>query len=293
MEKKKLIILISVGAIVAGGMATAGYFLGTKVFKQEVKYVYDTDSMIQNYDEIYANYKSDNKSNYINYRPHEVANIAILNLKNEKHFRKVTKGSVIATGVEQKIRSNSVRNDDFYMSESLSYSSLVQVAFRAYMNTDESWYYDGAVNANDITTASWNVNSKKAMSHEDYKKEWGKTLDEPVIYIISSKTVKNTSTYEKVDGGYNLHLVLNPQISTANYITQMVRTSNLSKDPIFYTVDLYMELNEDLKIKKITYHETYDVYKIIWNSSVADIVDTYFYEEANVPEITENCDYGE
>ena len=92
---------------------------------------------------------------------------------------------VADTIVNQTIRNAQIKRGDHYFEESISYSKMVSIANRVDQigeNNDISLNKGKATGSEDVTYKE-DITTYKA---EDYKKAWGKTLDEMFIYLISN-----------------------------------------------------------------------------------------------------------
>ena len=204
---------------------------------------------------------------------------------------------VADTIVKQDIRGCTIKNGEKYFEESVSKSSMVSLANRMFQegkNTNVSLYSanKGTIEISDTSPqAEYSESNLTAYSAEEYKKDFGKTLDEMFIYIISEETVLNPAT-QKLDGGYIVDVDLHTDWGTANYKKQMVSVSDLDAKPKFEKAHLTFNLNSDLTLKKITIDEKYTARKIV-DANINGKLDIYYYPDmfVKIPEITEKLNY--
>jgi hypothetical protein len=196
----------------------------------------------------------------------DIANISLMLLSEHDNYMTQGKGAAVAAGVTQVIRDTVIRSGDRYMEESNSNSSIVHLASRAYQTADGVKLYKGSVVGGNAEVGFYSDN------HTDFTKEtyfaaYGRTLDTPLIYIISKATVNPASTttsgdpatsFTKTDDGYTLELELAPNGSTKNYAVQMTTISDL-KSLSFNYVHLTFYLNEKLELRSLKSHEQYVV----------------------------------
>ena len=167
---------------------------------------------------------------------------------------------VASTVVSQTIRNAQIKNGNQYFEESISRSSMVDIANRAYQVGIDNGVTLNKGKANSSEEATYDEAKKTEFTSQNYKDAYGKTLDEMFIYIISNKTVlKEGCSKTKLDSGeMKIVLELNPDTSTYYYKHQMQSISNLDSLPTFkslthtYVVDskmnlIYSKVNEEYK----------------------------------------------
>lgn len=176
------------------------------------------------------------------FKSYEMVQIGYEIFASYETSRSITIGHVDAGPVYQTIRGQSIRDHSKYCEESLSKSSMVQVATRAYLDTDkkEVRLYRGA--ATTATTASWNSEYETYTSAE-YEKELGKTAATPLIYIVNKKTVLSSEITRDEDNNIVITASLDPVYSVLKYIYQMKNISGLDSFPMFYSVDTKFTLD--------------------------------------------------
>ena len=224
--------------------------------------------------------------------------VDIINFVFEKYRRQDYCWSIASgnanTIVTQTIRNAQIKNGDEYFEEQLSYSSVVSVAKRTLQHGKDGdlELYNGG--CDDPEHASYSENSD-SYSKQEYKKLLGKTLDEMFIYIISDKTVLDSSRSTNGDEAI-INFNLNPNLSTFYYKTQMKNISGLSNLPPFSEVKLKFTIDSNLNLKHLYVDETFTATKegIPVPAKTHNIIDTYYHagEKMDIPSISENINYS-
>lgn len=224
----------------------------------------------------------------------DVINICFEKYRNQEYCWSVGAGNA-NTIVTQAIRSSQIKNGSEYFEEQLSYSSVVALAKRSLQhgkNGNLETFDGGCINPE---TASYSETPSKSFTKEEYKEYLGKTLDEMFIYIISEKTVLDSSRTIKGDD-VTIKFNLNPNLSTFYYKTQMQNISGLSNLPPFSEVKLEFTVDSDLNLKHLAVDETYTATKegIPVPAKTHNIIDYYYHagEEMGIPPYNENINYS-
>jgi len=297
-EKKpvsKVHVIVSISVTVAclaiGGVG--GYFIGKMFFPKNQAIDYSKLSIADFEDDQEALMKrySASKANDFtkDFQPYELANISLNKFKDHDYVVSKTHGEVKAMGVDQTVRATSIKNKDEYFLENISASSMLQTGKRFYQKGETITTYDGE-NV-EAEKAKWKETPISELSLEEHEEKWGKQLSRPLIYIISSKTVFETSTAEKTEKGYSIRLDLSPKYSVLRYVKQMVEISPV-KDPYFHSVQLNLELDNDLNLLTSEVDESYSVVMVVTAESVAHIKDVYTYDvETPVPALNDDLEY--
>ena len=294
MKKRiKASTLITTGIVVttaiAGGLAV-GIVFG-KLMSQHGENIEDITiepGLEDDYDALMKKYAED--KDIKNYRYYELVNISWLKFGQEEHTHTVSHGIVNANVVKQKIFAHDVRDGDKFFNESLSYSGIKTCGVR-FFQTEEGVETYWATGVKENGTATWSENKKEDHSLLQHEEKWGKTLDRPVIYIISSTTVLKESMAESA-GGYIIDLDLDPKLSVKRYVKQMVSISNLDSVPTFKSVHLHFEMDADLNIKTFVADEAYTVYVVGKNDSSSTLTQEFYHNsDEKIPDLHENYNY--
>ena len=245
------------------------------------------------------NYEDDNDALYQRflanqavdaYKPYELVNIAIEKFARNEHTKTVTHGQVDAAIVKQMIYAEDVRDGNEYYTESLSYSSIVKCGVRFYQHEDSIDEYT-ATKVEKDGSATFSERNKATVSYQEHEDNWGKTLNRPVIFIISSKTVLDCATF-KTDTGYDITLSLDPTLSVLRYVKQMKSISDLKRYPEFNSVNVTFSLDKDLNLVQMKTVEDYVVYVVGKNESIGTLTVDYYHDVSDkIPSLKENYPY--
>lgn len=293
MKARKIVILIIVGALGLSVTGTGIYFLIRFIQGQiqSVDYSKLKDYEFEDDNEAlmirYKNSQATDLSNEFN--PNEMANIAIYKFKEHDFYYSKTYGQAKGMGVTQTIRASLIKHYDDYFMENISTSPFVKTAKRFYQSGNFIKTYNGENILED--KADWDESSLEELSLDEHYEKWGKVLSRPLIYIISSKTVLNTSSTEVSENGYTVHLDLSPEYSILRYVRQMTSISDI-KNPIFESVHLDLTIDKTMNLTCMNVTENYSVVKIFKIDTSATINETYTYdEEIQIPDLKTNIDY--
>ena len=259
--KSKSILLMSIGIVRSSGLGVGlGYVLSNffpHVVK-DVKYDFDekylradSDACLKKFEKFDGSEKAFDGKSMAGW---EIINASLKKFESQESnmsqgigFAKARVGPI---DVVQQIRSTMYRVDDSYFEESLSKSSVVNVAWRMYQNGDETKRYKGACPSN-VEKPVFDANaSPSTYTESEYFDYAGRNLDgSSCIYLISDKTLssenqKVTSGLPKneikknEDGTYTISVELDPRKSVVNYIRQMKATTDMNGNPVFDYVHL-------------------------------------------------------
>lgn len=287
--KNTVITGIVVASGIAGGLAVGiilGKMLSNKayVFEGEINVGLEDD-----YDALMQRYEENPDAN--NFKPHEIANISWLKYAQEERTHSVAHCVVTAAIVKQHVYTHDVRVNNRFYSESVFHSSIKQGGFRFYQQNGQVIRYTASdVNANG--TATWKEDTQFVCSLEDHETKWGKTLDRPIIYIMSDQTILEEKV-EVVDGQYVIDMELHPQKANERYKRQMIGMSNLESPPSFKSLHLTLCCGLDYSLDKLLIHEAYTVYVVGRNDSDA-INEVRFYHNSTeeIPDLETDYNYN-
>ncbi len=293
-KKSKIIIYLCTGVVSLGVIGTSSYFI-YEYLKPGVDY--DKLNALELEDDLsslYDEYLITSKEDYIDtFSPYELANIALLNYQNEENNFSIVKGSVTSFGVTQSVRTFNIKQNNNFFSESISYSSFVKVARRFYQSPNEVIVYSAPSTTVTSESAKYDIDKHVEYDLVEFENLYGKTFARSSIYIISSKTVLDSSV-EKIDGGYEINISLDPIKSVIRYVKQMSEMSNLSKEPTFKEINLTYTVDDELNLKSCITHEEYEIYLLGKMDSVGDMVETYHPGEfSKILDLSENYSYND
>ena len=297
-EKKpvnKVHVIVSVSVTVAclaiGGVG--GYFIGKLFFPNNAPIDYSKLKDVDFEDDqvvLMKKYQASKSDDYTkSFAPYEIANIGINKISQHDYVVTKTKGEVNAMGVAQTVRATSIKNKDEYFLENISASSMLQTGKRFYQRGETISTFNGEKVESE--KAVWSTTPQSELPLTEHEAKWGKQLSRPLIYIISSKTSYETSTATKTSDGYKVILDLHPKYAVLRYVRQMVEISPI-KDPIFHSIQLTFNLDNDLNILSSEVNESYSVVMVVTAESVANIKDVYTYDQATpLPSLSEDLTY--
>ena len=221
----------------------------------------------------------------------ELVNIGLEKYRECKNCYSIGIG-VADTIVNQTIRNAQIKVGDHYFEESISYSKMVNVANRvSQVGIDNDISLNkGKASGSEDATYKEDVTTYKA---QDYKKTWGKTLDEMFIYLISNETVMDGSKIEKKDDLIKVTLKLEPSISTYYYKIQMKEISDLDRLPVFeYLTHTYV-FDKDMSLLYCKVDEKYQASMGV-TATIHNTIDYYYHANVmiDIPKENETVDYS-
>ena len=250
----------------------------------------DIEALMEKYEKL-----SDKSYNGVaSYSDADVINICLEKYRKQDYCWSIGTGDA-NTIVTQTIRNAQIKYGDEYFEEQLSYSSVVDVANRTLQHGVDGGlelYKGGCINPE---VPNYSGTTPQSFTKEGYKEYLGKSLDEMFIYIISEKTVIDSSRTIKGDD-VTMKLELNPNLSTFYYKTQMLNISGLSNLPPFSEVKLTFTVDKDLNLKTLDVDETFTATKegIPVPAETHNIIKYYYHagEQMEIPSINENLNYS-
>ncbi len=280
--KNTVITGIVVTSGIAGGLA-AGIILGKMLSTKAYTFDAPIDTGLEtDFSALMERYNAE--PNAANFKPSEIANISWLRFAEETHTHTVAHCTVSAAIVKQKVCSHDVRDGDRWYSESVFYSSVKKGGFRFYQDDNNVFRYT-ASNPTADCTATWSKDTEYGYTKAEFEEAWGKTLDRPVIYIISDKTVISESI-ETVDNKWIVELELNPNKANERYARQMISMSNLEQPPTFQLLHLTFKIDQNFNLEQVKIHEKYTVYVVGKNESDAtNVIDFYHNSTETIPDL--------
>lgn len=300
MNKKKTAIIYSiVGAILIGGGIGTGVVMYQFFGFNGTDYsTIDQNSIEMNMEELTKRYEKANvmsiKDAVNKFTIPELANIAIHNSESYDNMSIVATGEVTATmNVKQSIRSYQIKKDNHYFMEQISHSSFVELAWRMYGDDTNTITNKGGYV--DLEEGDFSSPVSTTYTNEDFEQAWGKGMNSSMIYIISNKTVLETSSYELNGETLKLSLDLHPIYSVMKYVKQMVMTSDLGREPTFHEVHLDLQIDKNLVLQTVDIKEVYDVqsFGVTSKNTVGELHEVRYYDlNEDIPELTQKLSYN-
>lgn len=131
---------------------------------------------------------------------------------------------------------------------------------------DKFYCYEGVIK-NDTTT--WTLkkteDGKDYRNGEEYKQMVGCDADNPIDYIISTKTVKEEKSNGVKDGLHSFTLKLDPSTSVLYYVKKMKYMSGFDY-PKFKDIEIRFEVDDQMNLQNMYINENYLVLGMDANS---------------------------
>ena len=126
---------------------------------------------------------------------------------------------------------------------------------------------------------------------EEFEEKWGKTLDRPVIYVISDKTVREEKLEVK-DNKYIIDMEMDPEKANTRYARQMISMSNLEQPPSFKLLHLTFTVDMNYNLIQLDVHEKYTVQVVGTNESEAtNEIKFYHNSTETIPDLETDYEY--
>ena len=290
-SKFKTWVIIPVSfVLVAVVGATAGIILKRQFGQEVIDYSgFDPENYRMDGKALLKEYQKNPKKNFTEA---ELINIGLEKYRECENCYSIGVGTA-STIVNQTIRNAQIKVGNHYFEESISYSKMVAVANRVNQVGEDNdiSLNKGKATGSEEVTYSKNVTTYKA---DDYKKAWGKTLDEMFIYLICNETVlKEGSKIEKDDEHIKVTVNLDPDISTYYYKCQMKEISDLDRLPGFeYLTHTYI-FAKDMTLLYCKVDEKYQASMGV-TATIHNTIDYYYHanESIDIPKENETIDYS-
>lgn len=207
--------------------------------------------------------------------------IAEYYLNKETSVKKITQGTVNASGITQGLYAEKILSNGEYYSMKIS-SGLVSLATRLYYIDGEDTvdYYEGT--SIKESSATFPSEPTKVLTQEEYKAMFGSPMTYFVNYVVSSNTVLSEEYIGKNgSGNYEFKLTLDTAFSVMNYSYEIKTTSGSSKLPKFESIELTFEIDENFRLLKTAIKEQYQVSIAqlgnMYMTTSGDLVETFEY----------------
>ena len=287
---KTILVYSLVGLFVVGLGISTGVILKRQFGQTDIDYTgFNPESFRMDAKDLLKQYeKNPNK----NFTPAELVNIGLEKYRQCENCYSIGIGTA-STIVNQTIRNAQIKVGDHYFEESISYSKMVSVANRVdQQGVDEDISLNkGKATGSESVDYKSEVTTFKA---DDYKKAWGKTLDEMFIYIISNDTVINEqSKIDKSNDQIKVSISLDPEISTYYYKLQMKEISNLDKLPVFESLHHTYIFSKNMDLEYCLVDEKYQAQMGV-TASIHNTIEYYYHPNVviDIPKENETIDYS-
>ncbi len=293
-SKKKTIILYStiVGVAVILGVC-AGVLAKLTMSKENTDYSdFDPEQYRVNSKKLLEQYEANPKKSFTTA---ELINIGLEKYRQCENSYSIGVGNADAGIVNQTIRNAQIKNGNTYFEESISNSSMVHIANRVEQNGigGQIYFYKGKATG---AEACKYTDNKVEYVGQDYKNDWGKTLDEMFIYLISNDTViEGSDSVEKTDDGLiKINISLDKDISSYYYKIQMKTISKLSGLPTFDYLKQSYVFTSDMKLLYCKVDEKYQASMGAITTGIHNIIEYYYHadEYQAIPTLEERINYS-
>ena len=270
-KKKKIIsyVLKYVVFAIFGGIAVAGGFIVGDLligrFDTFDPSKYSADSYKESENNIIA-WKS-KKINELDAT--QVFVVAEQKILENEHYQIKTKGwgddeeqgYVLTMGMSQSLYGNRYRNGDEGYFDYFSMGAAAKVIKKTEFRFSEQKFftYEGSLDGNDVNwTLSKPESGQDYRTRDEYKQMVGCYAENPIDYIVSTKTVVEQTSNGKVGDNYSYTLKLNISTSVLNYVVKMKYMSGFDY-PKFLNIELRFEVDENMNFQNIYVNESYRV----------------------------------
>jgi hypothetical protein len=277
-----------VGLLIVGLGISVGVIAKRQFGQTDVDYTgFDAESYRMDSAALLKQYeKNPNK----NFTAAELINIGLEKYRQCENCYSIGVGTA-STIVSQSIRNAQIKVGNHYFEESISYSNMVAVANRVNQVGQKSNISLNKGKATNADTASYKSEATTYQA-DDYKKAWGKTLDEMFIYIISNETVTD-SKIEKSNENIKVTITLDNDISTYYYKLQMKEISNLDKLPVFKSLKHTYTFSKEMDLEHCLVDERYQASMGV-TASIHNKIEYYYHPNQiiDIPKENEKIDYS-
>ena len=227
----------------------------------------------------------------------EAVNLAYSFYEDAEYGKAIGVGLSDAGIAKQTIQSCSIKNGEEYFEESNSLG-IVNIYNRMYEEGNSTKTYWGS----DDNYAS---HPEETMTNEAYAELMGRTVSDPLIYIVSPSTIlegatisgqKETGIYDN-GNGYTIEIEMKIENDVmpgiANYQKQMKTISGLKSYPVFEYCHLTVVTDADLNLISMATHERYQAdMGFIKSKCTGSLTTHYSTEEVSIPSLSESIDYS-
>ena len=184
-----------------------------------------------------------------------------------KGYNGESKGVVTTLGMKQDLYGYRYRDHDKgyfdYFSTGLA-TVIKKTEFK--FSENKFFSYEGTMNGNDVNwTLSKTESGEEFRTKEEYKSLVGCEANDPIDYIVSTKTVIEETDNGK-NGEFNSYTIkLNVETAVLNYVVKMNYMSGFGY-PKFTSIELRFEVDDQMNFQNIYINESYKVIGMNANS---------------------------
>ena len=194
------------------------------------------------------------------FTPTQVYLISLKQSTSKDYVKNLTGEVQISIGVSQYIKATSTKKGDTYSFTNISSSSLYDLAERCtYTPNGEMRIQKGKLSGPNKSEITW-TDKYTEYSYDEFTKELGREPINQCQYIVSSKTVTDSSLIKKEHGKYTYEIILDPFYSTFCYVNEISHNSGADKSTIsFKYVKLIFTIDETFNLLTQSSTEIYDL----------------------------------
>ncbi len=216
------------------------------------------------------------------YTPQENAAIALGVIRDIGKYKTEMSGDIDANigfmNYVQNMKDTKIINGDEMYQESISLSSMANVAQQKYIQDQNKIYLVRSADQISGQTVTWS-NEITPISEETYTNTYGLLPNGISPYVVSKKTILSAQTVEQSDNRFVYTYQLDPETAPAYYRRQVKTLSGSQKNPLFHSVTLTIEMDQDWKPLKVIMQENYDISIPVMGSANCTTEFTEIYQD--------------
>lgn len=291
----KKIVIVSIVSIIGLAVVGVGTFMLVNILSRPTKTYenIDEDSEVIRQRNTYETYLTTSIDDYASFSTLQKIDISLYKLRVIDNYYASTSGKVTIPNVPflgtltQDVASMVIKEGDRYFLEDISSSPVVKASNRYYQEGAKITYYNGTYK--DMTGGTYSESNKTDFSLKDFYENWGRTLDNPTLYVINENSISN-EVANISEGDYHISLEMDTTISVSNYVKWMKKTGGLGDYPVFKQVKLDFVIDSSLNLKSLKIDEVYDSYRGFAVSDLhGEMTVTFTNEHKSIPSLDEKA----
>lgn len=193
--------------------------------------------------------------------PTEAFLVANYLLEQSENYVKESKGEMkTSIGIVQTMHARNTKKGELHIQEISTYSSMMkQAAYYEFKAGDDIHLIDGKPTNDLIEGVDWGE-EYLCYTYEEFTEVLGRNPTDECPYIISSKTVLDSSLTIDEKGNYSFWIKLDPFFSTFTYVNEIAFIVNTDKNTIsFASAEIKFTLDKNFKFLSEETIETFDL----------------------------------
>lgn len=177
-----------------------------------------------------------------------------------KGYDGTDKGTVVTLGMKQDLYGYRYRDHNKYYLDYFSMGIATVIKKTEFTNQEDKYYcFEGKLDGSNVDwTPNKTEDGRDYRTKEEYKNMTGCEPENPIDYIVSSKTVIEENSNGKVGDLYSYTIKLDTATSVLNYVVKMDYMSGFGY-PKFTSIELKFEVDENMNFQNIYINESYKV----------------------------------